>query len=164
MNPLEGLALRDIHLPEPVSWWPPAAGWWLSFAVVIGSVLLITWLIKKMRQPVLKKRAIEQLRKTIDSYQLHGDKQLLVQQLSMVVRRIVISYGDREKVAAVTGVNWWQAINSLDEKKSLPGDMIKMLTLWPYQKDPQISDQDIEQLISQLQNWSRSLARDNSHA
>ena len=30
--------LRDIHLPDPLSWWPPAIGWWL---LVIGSLALV---------------------------------------------------------------------------------------------------------------------------
>ena len=45
MNPAE-LPLRDIHLPEPVSWWPMAPGWWwviglllLASAVVTGIIL-----------------------------------------------------------------------------------------------------------------------------
>ncbi len=39
-NPLA--QLRDIHLPDPISWWPPAIGWWLllfiSLAIIAASV------------------------------------------------------------------------------------------------------------------------------
>jgi hypothetical protein len=48
-NPMAGTAtnpldqLRDIHLPEPISWWPLAPGWWF---VIIGGCLFLGWLIK----------------------------------------------------------------------------------------------------------------------
>ena len=28
--------LRDIHLPDPVSWWPPAPGWWIAVGIGFG--------------------------------------------------------------------------------------------------------------------------------
>ncbi|MBV1912177.1 MAG: DUF4381 domain-containing protein, partial [Cycloclasticus sp.] len=31
----EELPLRDIHLPDAITWWPPAIGWWLLLAVII---------------------------------------------------------------------------------------------------------------------------------
>ena len=41
MNTPDPLAqLRDIHLPEPVSWWPPALGWWLV-AMTVMTLLIV---------------------------------------------------------------------------------------------------------------------------
>ena len=37
-NPLD--QLRDIHLPEPISWWPLAPGWWL---LIIIALALMVW-------------------------------------------------------------------------------------------------------------------------
>lgn len=41
------LPLRDIHLPLPIAWWPPAPGWWLAasllIAVSLGWVLGRRW-------------------------------------------------------------------------------------------------------------------------
>jgi hypothetical protein len=32
--------LRDWHLPDPIQWWPPAPGWWISAAVFLALLLL----------------------------------------------------------------------------------------------------------------------------
>lgn len=43
--------LRDIHLPEPGSFWPPAPGWWLLAALLVVAVgFLAAWLIRKYRR------------------------------------------------------------------------------------------------------------------
>jgi hypothetical protein len=39
VNPSDPLAqLRDIHLPEAVSWWPLAPGWWILGALLVAGL------------------------------------------------------------------------------------------------------------------------------
>lgn len=33
--------LKDIHLPEPISWWPLAWGWWAVLALLVLAVLAL---------------------------------------------------------------------------------------------------------------------------
>jgi hypothetical protein len=42
-DPLQDL--RDVHLPDPISWWPPAFGWWMIMGLLIigGSLIIWAW-------------------------------------------------------------------------------------------------------------------------
>ena len=40
------LPLRDIHLPDAVSWWPPAIGWWLLAIIIVALAYGIYKIIK----------------------------------------------------------------------------------------------------------------------
>lgn len=59
-NPLD--QLRDIHLPEAISWWPLAPGWWI---LIIGGCLLSAWLIRffyrRYSARLYRRQALEKL-------------------------------------------------------------------------------------------------------
>mgnify|MGYP001548978984 CR=1 FL=1 len=42
-------SLKDIHEPAPPGLWPPAPGWWLLAAIVLGALvaLLVEWLRRR---------------------------------------------------------------------------------------------------------------------
>ncbi|MFT6261488.1 MAG: hypothetical protein ACJAYK_002636 [Crocinitomicaceae bacterium] len=57
MNPILE-QLKDIHLPDPVSWWPLAWPWWLLLTIIAG-IIIFTVLYRKKN--AWRSLAIEQL-------------------------------------------------------------------------------------------------------
>lgn len=54
-------ALRDIHLPDGVSPWPPAPGWWAVLAIAVVLLLTARWVIRRLTGPNLRARARREL-------------------------------------------------------------------------------------------------------
>ena len=63
MDP-EQIPLRDLHLPEPVGWWPLAWGWWILIALALAGIaylLLRAWRQWRANRP--RRIALQQLGK-----------------------------------------------------------------------------------------------------
>ncbi len=102
----DSLQLRDIHLPDAISWWPPAPGWWGLLLLVILVVLLLRayWEMKQRRAArVTALKSLEQLTATFSQDQ---NQHNLVCALSVLLRRICLSYYPRKQVAALNGEAW----------------------------------------------------------
>ncbi len=104
----EALPLRDIHLPDPVSWWPPAPGWWLLLAVALVLVLSVAVVGSRRRQ---KRRLYREAVNELD--RIHGetweksrDSTSLVRELSELLRRVALSVYPRDRVAGLIGEDW----------------------------------------------------------
>ena len=65
--PVNPLALKDIHVPEQISNYPIAYGWWILTALIILAIVITIIKIKKtaMRNQV-KKQALTQLKNNVD--------------------------------------------------------------------------------------------------
>lgn len=108
--------MQDIQLPADIGWWPLAPGWWAL--IVVGLLLLliaIVWSIRAVRrrrkQAAAAKSALQMLQQ-LDSH----DPQLAVQ-ISALLKRTAISYGDRKQVAALTDDAWYHYLDAV-----LPAD------------------------------------------
>jgi hypothetical protein len=54
--------LRDIHLPEPVQWWPLAPGWWILISLLlVALVLLSRYLLLRYRLNLYRRQALLKL-------------------------------------------------------------------------------------------------------
>ena len=43
--------LRDIHLPDTVSDWPPGPGWWvLALVLLLFGAALVIWAVRRYRK------------------------------------------------------------------------------------------------------------------
>lgn len=110
--------LRPNHLPEPVSLWPPAIGWWLLAGLVIltltglGIYVYCRW--KKNRY---RARALQLASDVFGQYQQHQDPRKLAGQCNELLKRVALHAFPKERVASLTG-NAWSAF--LAETGGLP--------------------------------------------
>ena len=104
MSPAE-LPLRDIHLPEPVGWWPPAPGWWVLAGLMLAAAAAWAWLVWRRRTRV-RRAALAELKRIEKAYAADGDVVRLAKELSTLMRRAAITADHRGRVAGLTGENW----------------------------------------------------------
>lgn len=147
MKPLE---LRDIHLPDAVSWWPPAIGWWVLFLVVILLLLALFFLVKKLKQVSVRKTALNDFKIIKVQYDEHQDKIILSQQLSQLLRQILLSSYTRNDVASVTGEQWLAMLQQSHPKGVMELDWLETMTLSSYQKQ---ADYDADSLLGHIECW-----------
>jgi len=144
------LPLRDLHLPEPIGWWPLAPGWWFIILLLVGVcgyVLFRAWL--RWRHNAPRRFALRELTHYESAYLEHQNPVTLGKHLSELLRRAMLAYAERDEVAGLTGESW---LRWLDQGMPLPyfhTEGGKSLLQLPY-RDPKgdFSDVDIDALVS----------------
>jgi len=157
MGASDQIQLRDIHLPNAISWWPPAPGWWLLLGLLLLTFLLVRfWMMAKRRREV-RRAALEAFQKLEAEFGSRQDPHWLAQQLSVLLRRIGLSYCKSSDVAALTGGRWLRFLEGLggetwrDRFMKGPG---RALMTAPYQRAASI---DAVALLHLCGEWIRAL-------
>ncbi|VAW90357.1 FIG00657500: hypothetical protein [hydrothermal vent metagenome] len=131
------LPLRDIHLPAAISWWPPAPGWWLLLALVLVVVLLAWWWQRRKAALRVRVAALAEWQALMEAFQQEQNVNQLVQGLSVLLRRVSLSYDPREAVAALSGEAWLRYLDnrhSLSQPNSFSEGVGRLLLTGPYQQ------------------------------
>lgn len=108
------LELRDIHGIDPISWWPPAIGWWLVLLAVIAAAYFAwTW----WSEGRINWRSDARARLRELERRLHHDKpEMVLVELSIVLRRAAIARFGRRHCAGLTGRRWLSFLADHDPK------------------------------------------------
>lgn len=151
------LPLRDIHLPDPVFWWPLAPGWWILLLLIIVTGSLIVFFIRRRRNHrssavYLAKQELERIK---NEFVLNQDKLILVKELSELIRRLSISISKREEAASLTGQDWLNFLDQYTENKLFSSGIGRIFLEAPYQARP---DYKSNELISLISSWIESVS------
>lgn len=149
----QSLDLKDIHLPEAISWWPPAIGWWLSPVLTLLLCAFIFWLYKYLTRKTAIKTAKKQLLK-IKQDNSSEDIQKLAS-LSELLRRVAISVAPRNECASLTGKAWLEYLDSSVKGTPFTEGAGQYLADTHYKKTPG-NDVDISQITSLCENWLKA--------
>lgn len=148
-SPLDQLA--DIHLPETVSWWPLAPGWWLLIALLaLGALGLFLW-HRRQRQNHYRVIAQQQLAAIYADYQHTQNAAAYLQALSVLLRRTALTAYPQSFNASIKGQAWLQWLDNVCPAltDTFSGELGQSLLSSAYQKNPQLDVRGLHQLSAQ---------------
>ncbi len=143
------LPLRDVHLPEPVGWWPPALGWWL-LAVILPLIICLNIYLYRYYHRVtvvkLARKCIAELKQ--DTERNENEKFI---ELIQLIRRVAISTASRAECAGLTGENWINYLQQKQQNLRLTEELINALIKHQYQ--PHKTNIPLAALMNWTEKW-----------
>lgn len=88
--------LRDIAVPPPVPWWPPAPGWWVAIAILTGALVALAyrgW--RSWQANAYRRAALGELQSATT-----------VSQIAEILKRTALVAFPRIDTAALSGAAW----------------------------------------------------------
>ena len=155
-NPLD--QLRDIHLPEPISWWPPAPGWWiLALAGSALAVWLLRWLYRRYKAKHYRRQALAQLKelKELKELQAGSDSQDQLRALFVLLKQTATcAYPNRQPSSmAIDPFVEFLRFSCNQSVFSQPTGELQTLL---YAKQTSEQSQDIEALFEDARIWIKA--------
>jgi hypothetical protein len=151
---MEELPLRDIHLPEPIGWWPPALGWWLLpvFVLILGVPLFR--LIRRWRRMTPAKLGLQELEALQRDLNLTAAEKL--GRLNILLRRVALSIAPREEVAGLAGEAWLAWLDRPFGAPRFRDGAGRRLLDGPYRED---AEADLDELLALCRDWLKVLEK-----
>lgn len=153
MNTADPLAqLRDIHMPEAVSWWPPAIGWWIVIASAILAVGLLFYFTRKY---ILKNRYKKiALQKLTTIHKAAGEDKSInherLVEMSAILRRVAMQTYGRQTISVLSGQKWLAFLDRTGNTNQFSQGAAKVLGTGLYRPD---LDADFDQVRLIIQKW-----------
>lgn len=151
-NPL--LKLKDIHLPPPVSYWPPAPGWWiLAFLFILVLIFGGLWMLRRYNRRKPKIEALKMLKELQIQFEKAQDELASLRSLSQLLRRSALTFYANEPVASLHGTAWLEFLDKKGKTKEFTQGAGKVLGTELYQQKAKL---EIDALFPLVKKWISS--------
>jgi len=149
MDP-EQIPLRDLHLPEAISWWPLAPGWWVIIVALAGvCVYLLRLYLRRRARGAARRHALRQLAHITAEFEQHGNAVAFSSDLSELLRRTMLAYAPRNEVAGLTGDAWLEWLDQDLDQPRFQGDAGRKLLQFPYRRpDDELSALELVDVVA----------------
>lgn len=152
MNPDLLSQLRDIHGAAPVSWWPPAPGWWLLACVAL---LVLAWLLRRLQLRFRVRRRRRQMLAWVDQLNAQVDPrrepQTYLATLNRIFKLVALRAFPERQCAALNGQAWTDFL--IEKMHKVPSaESLMVLATGPYDPAPVF---DADKLSGLTRAWIR---------
>jgi len=153
MDPTQ-LPLRDIHLPDPIGWWPPGLGWWLLVIGLLGLAAAgIAYALRWRRQRPLR-LALAELDAAETQLQA-GRLNEALQRVSQTLRRTAITLSG-EATAGLTGEAWLDWLDGRWPQEGFRRGAGRLLASAPYRAPGDVSAEQARDLLELARAWTHA--------
>ena len=148
-NPLS--ALKDIHLPEGVSLWPLAPGWYVIIILLLALFIFfgITG-VKKYRQ-IKKRQAIIRLFTALENNYLSNQNNEVLSEISILLKKIAIMKFPHKNPERFYGEKWLLFLDETGKTKQFTSGIGRLL-MNSYKPK---GNEDLSGLFPVLHEWLR---------
>lgn len=137
-NPLD--QLRDIHLPEAVSAWPPAIGWWLIAIIVVLAVVTTAVIHYRRYQSNAYRRAASLQLAEINQLRINGDYSAYLQQLNQLLKQTALSVNEQAAISSLSGKAWLSFLDNSGNTSAFTTGAGTILEDGPYRQNTGAGD------------------------
>jgi hypothetical protein len=111
VDPLAGL--RGYRLPDAVSGWPPAPGWWLLAGLLLLLLGVAVYFgMRRRRRRAGARLALAELARLRTDLAADGDQSAYLRAVSQLLRRFALTRFPRAQVAGLTGKDWLRFLDA----------------------------------------------------
>lgn len=151
------LPLRDIHLPGPIGWWPPAPGWWLLLAFVLVGLALYGVHYYGGRHKRVALRAVTRVRTALEQ---GAEPVACLQSVSTILRRFAMTSVASAKegaaaldVPGLIGERWLKYLDGRWERTEFSAGLGRQLLAAPYARPNSIERSTALELTGLCAAW-----------
>ena len=162
-DPLSQLA--DIHLPEPIGFWPPAPGWWVLFVLLcLGSYFwgrraYAAWRLRRscafaIRELDASLQAYRQGSAGLNGEQLDSHRLNYVSEVNAVLRRVALKQFPEQALAGLGGQDWIAFLRTHGNASLLDENLAVTLSQGRFARHWEVDEQALYAMAHQ---WISSL-------
>lgn len=145
--------LEPLRAPAPVSWWPPAPGWWLLATLALLLLgLALRWLWRFHRRGAPLRAARAELGRIEEAVL---DSAARAEALARLQRRVAIRLTARSACAGLTGERWADFLNGL----SADGQQHFDAAMTELEYRDTVGSDECTALLEATRGWLGALAR-----
>jgi hypothetical protein len=156
--------LRDIHLPQPVSAWPPGPIYYALLGLCMMMLLLWIKRAHDKRITAPKREALLELTQLETHYQQHHPKsKTIAANITALLRRVALVYYPRANVAGLHGEAWLLFLKQTSHHIDFDAIRTNLLNA-PFNPASDAHGDDLTPLFSATRRWITQRKNGGGHA